>query len=71
MHSDILDVSEIFWRRPSYERLYLMTADFQDIKVRQNILNHRLDMIDEHTIKRIKLRLFNKTRNGDYSAYCH
>ena len=47
LHSDILDVPEFFWRRPSYEPLYLMTAEFQDIQVRQNILNHRLDMIHE------------------------
>jgi len=47
LHSDILDVPEFFWRRPSYEPLYLMTAAFQDIKVRQDILNHRLDMVHE------------------------
>ncbi len=47
LHSDILDTPEFFWRRPSYEPLYLMTAQFQDIQVRQNILNHRLDMIHE------------------------
>jgi uncharacterized Rmd1/YagE family protein len=47
LHSDILDTPEFFWRKPSYEPLYLMTADFQDIQVRQNILNHRLDMIHE------------------------
>lgn len=47
LHSDILDTPEFFWRRPSYEPLYLMTAEFQDIQVRQNILNHRLDMIHE------------------------
>jgi uncharacterized Rmd1/YagE family protein len=47
LHSDILDTPEFFWRRPSYEHLYLMTAEFQDIQVRQNILNHRLNMIQE------------------------
>ncbi len=47
LHSDILDTPEFFWRRPSYEPLYLMTAQFQDIQTRQNILNHRLDMIHE------------------------
>ena len=51
MHRDILDVPEFFWRRPSYEPLYLMTAEFHDIKQRQNIMNHRLDMIhDLYTI---------------------
>jgi uncharacterized Rmd1/YagE family protein len=47
MHSDILDVPEFFWRRPSYEPLYMMTAEFQDIQIRQNIMNHRLDMIND------------------------
>ena len=47
LHSDILDTPEFFWRRPSYEPLYLMTAEFQDITVRQGILNHRLDIIQE------------------------
>jgi len=47
LHSDILDTPEFFWRRPSYEPLYLMTAEFQDISVRQGILNHRLSMIQE------------------------
>lgn len=47
LHSDILDTPEFFWRRPSYEPLYLMTAEFQDINVRQGILNHRLNMIQE------------------------
>ena len=47
LHSDILDVPEFFWRRPRYEPLYLMAAAFQDIQVRHNILNHRLDMVHE------------------------
>lgn len=47
LHSDILDVPEFFWRRPSYEPLYIMAAEFQDIQVRQNILNHRLDVVHE------------------------
>lgn len=47
LHSDILDTPEFFWRRPSYEPLYLMTAEFQDINTRQGILNHRLNMIQE------------------------
>ena len=42
-----MDTPEFFWRKPSYEPLYLMTADFQDIQTRQNILNHRLNMIHE------------------------
>ncbi len=47
MHSDILDVPEFFWRRPSYEPLYLMTVEFQDIQLRQTIMNHRLDLIND------------------------
>lgn len=47
LHSDILDVPEFFWRRPKYEPLYLMAASFQDIQVRHNILNHRLDILHE------------------------
>ncbi len=47
MHSDILDVPEFFWRRPSYEPLYLMTVEFQDIQLRQNIMNNRLDLIND------------------------
>jgi len=45
--SDVLDTPEFFWRKPSYEPLYLQTTRFQDIQVRQNILNRRLDMIHE------------------------
>lgn len=47
LHSDILDTPEFFWRRPRYEPLYLMTASFQDIQLRHNILNHRLDTLHE------------------------
>lgn len=47
LHSDILDVPEFFWRRPRYEPLYIMAAEFQDIQVRHNILNHRLDTVHE------------------------
>ena len=36
-----------FWRRPSYEPLYSMTVEFQDIQLRQNIMNNRLDMIND------------------------
>lgn len=46
-HSDILDVPEFFWRRPSYEPLYQMTVEFQDIQLRQDIMNNRLDMIND------------------------
>jgi uncharacterized Rmd1/YagE family protein len=63
LHSDILDMPEFFWRKPSYEPLYLMTANFQDIQVRQNILNHRLDMIHElYTLLSNELNYKHSTR---------
>jgi uncharacterized Rmd1/YagE family protein len=63
LHSDILDVPEFFWRRPSYEPLYLMTAAFQDIQVRQNIMNHRLDMVHElYSILSNELNYIHSTR---------
>lgn len=63
LHSDILDVPEFFWRRPSYEPLYIMAAEFQDIQVRQNILNHRLDMVHElYSILSNELNYIHSTR---------
>jgi uncharacterized Rmd1/YagE family protein len=47
LHSDVLDTPEFFWRRPSYEPIYLMAVDFYDITLRQTALNHRLEMIQE------------------------
>ena len=47
MQSDILDTPEFFWRKPSYEPIYLMTVEFQDIKLRQGILNNHMDIICE------------------------
>ncbi len=63
LHSDILDTPEFFWRRPRYEPLYLMTVEFQDIQLRQNIMNHRLDMIHElYTILSNELNYLHSTR---------
>jgi uncharacterized Rmd1/YagE family protein len=45
--SNILDTPEFFWRRPRYEPIYLMTAEFQDILTRQEILNKKLEVIHE------------------------
>ncbi len=47
LHSDILDIPEFFWRRPSYEPIYHMTVEFQDIILRQGILNNHLNLIHE------------------------
>ena len=63
LHSDILDVPEFFWRRPNFEPLYAMTAEFQDIQVRHNIMNHRLDTIhDLYTILCNELNYRHSTR---------
>lgn len=63
LHSDILDTPQFFWRRPRYEPLYLMTVEFQDIQLRQNIMNHRLDMIHElYTILSNELNYLHSTR---------
>ena len=43
----VLDTPEFFWRKPSYEPIYLMTVEFQDIKLRQGILNNHMDIIRE------------------------
>ncbi len=47
LHSNILGTPQFFWRRPKYEPLYLMTTEFQDLNIRQQFLNHRLNMIQE------------------------
>lgn len=47
LHSGTLETPEFFWRRPNYEPLYLMTVEFQDISLRNSILNSRLDIIQE------------------------
>jgi uncharacterized Rmd1/YagE family protein len=47
LHSDILDIPEFFWRRPSFEPIYHMTVEFQDITLRQGILNNHLNLIHE------------------------
>lgn len=47
LDTDILDTPEFFWRRPRYEPIYKITAEFQDLDFRQKILNHRLNMIHE------------------------
>lgn len=63
LHSDILDTPEFFWRRPSYEPIYMKTAALQNIQVRQNILNHRLDMIHElYTLLSSELESRHSTR---------
>ncbi len=47
LHSDILDIPEFFWRRPSFEPIYHNTVEFQDIILRQGILNNHLSLIHD------------------------
>jgi uncharacterized Rmd1/YagE family protein len=47
MHSDVLDIPEIFWKLPNYEPLYIMTAKLQDMQPRQSILQKRLTMVED------------------------
>ncbi|MBF8247141.1 MAG: RMD1 family protein [Rickettsia sp.] len=47
LYSDVLDLPEFFWKRPIYEELYLKIAEFEDIKIRQDTLNRRVDIIYE------------------------
>ncbi len=47
LYSDVLDLPEFFWKRPTYEELYMKIADFEDIKIRQDTLNRRVDIIYE------------------------
>lgn len=47
MHSDVLDIPEIFWKIPNYEPLYIMTAKLQDMQTRQSILQKRLRMVED------------------------
>jgi uncharacterized Rmd1/YagE family protein len=47
LHSDILDTPEFFWKRPRYETYYSMAAAYLDIETRLDILNKRLEVIQE------------------------
>lgn len=47
LHTDILDTPEFFWRRPKYEPYYQSISDFMDLAQRIDILNKRLDVIQE------------------------
>lgn len=47
MHSDMIDIPEVFWNNPNYEPLYIMTAKFHDIHSRQSILNKRLRIVED------------------------
>jgi len=47
LNSDIFDTPEFFWRRPRYEPYYESSLKFMDIKQRVQILNNRLDVIND------------------------
>ena len=45
LYMEVLDTPEFFWEYPELEPLYLMTANYLDVKRRVEILNQRLDII--------------------------
>jgi len=45
LYMEVLDTPEFFWEYPELEPLYMMTANYLDIKRRVEILNQRLDVI--------------------------
>lgn len=45
LHMDVLDTPEFFWEYPEVEPLYMMTANYLDIRTRVEVLNQRLDVI--------------------------
>ncbi len=44
---DVLDTPEFFWEYPELEPLYLMTANYLDLRRRVEILNQRLDVMHD------------------------
>lgn len=44
---DVLDTPEFFWEYPELEPLYIMTANYLDVRRRVEILNQRLDVIHD------------------------
>ncbi len=63
LYGEILDIPEFFWRRPSYEPIYIITTEFHDIQTRHSILNKRLDIIHElYTMLSNELNYFHSTR---------
>ena len=45
LHMDILDTPEFFWEYPELEPLYMMIANYLDVRTRVEILNQRLNVI--------------------------
>jgi uncharacterized Rmd1/YagE family protein len=47
LNSEYLDMPEFFWRNPNLEPFYEMTKKFLDIPSRVNVLNQKLDVLQE------------------------
>ncbi len=47
LHVDVLDTPEFFWEYSELEPFYAMTANYLDIETRVEVLNHRLDVVQE------------------------
>lgn len=47
LHSDILYTPDLFWRKPQYEAYYNMVIGLLDMEKRAEILNRKLDVINE------------------------
>lgn len=45
LHMDILDTPEFFWEYPELEPLYMMIANYLDVRTRVEVLNQRLNVI--------------------------
>lgn len=45
LNMDVLDTPEFFWEYPELEPLYMMTANYLDIRTRVEVLNQRLDVM--------------------------
>lgn len=45
LHMDVLDTPEFFWEYPELEPLYMMIANYLEIRRRVEVLNQRLDVI--------------------------
>lgn len=45
LHMDVLDTPEFFWEYPELELLYMMIANYLDIRTRVEVLNQRLDVV--------------------------
>jgi uncharacterized Rmd1/YagE family protein len=47
LHFDVLDTPEFFWEYVELEPLYIMMANYLDVRRRVDILNKRLDVVHE------------------------